>query len=326
MFSHTSTFRGRAVPISHRLFYLLRVLLYAPICITAVDALKGRYRVKSKRFVLLLNALTNGTNGKGLDWFNRIVIMYRRNDTKQFDSSVYSLTTERGVDIDSDLFLSLSNSLQLDGAIKIPKFLSTQDAVDLYTQVSLIPGSTINREYECLKHWLDSNDNHPRFISHSSHLNKIPTIQQVATNYLLQKIARDYLGVPPLIVDIQSWTTTATSDLSDYDLEQAAMAFHCDSDYIKFLKVFILLTDVTIDNGPFQFVVKSHRGRRHVAGRMPNSEIITPGDEIFNGTGKAGDLMIVDTRGWHKANEVVLGHRTMLQLIYTSSFFGGQTA
>jgi ectoine hydroxylase-related dioxygenase (phytanoyl-CoA dioxygenase family) len=100
------------------------------------------------------------------------------------------------------------------------------------------------------------------------------------------------------------------------------MAFHCDSDYFGFLKFFLLLTEVKPTNGPFTFVGGSHRGKRHVVGRMKDKEIISDHDEVLYGTGEPGDLIIADTRGWHKATPPEQGTRTMLQVLHTTSLFG----
>jgi ectoine hydroxylase-related dioxygenase (phytanoyl-CoA dioxygenase family) len=100
------------------------------------------------------------------------------------------------------------------------------------------------------------------------------------------------------------------------------MAFHCDSDYFSFIKFFIMLNDVDMNNGPFTFVAYSHRGKRHVAGRMEDDEIVGPKDEVLYGTASAGDMVVCDTKGWHKAKPPVTGSRTVLQLVFASNLFG----
>jgi hypothetical protein len=326
MYKYTKKFKGRSVPRLHRLLHLSRALLNLHICIRAIKSFKGECRTSSAKVVRFLNDLTNSTNGKGLDWLNLFVVKLRRSDTAKFDSYERNMITECGLSVTTDQYAQMINTLKSDGVIKISRFLSKKDAIDLEQQIRLIPGQTKKGELEwsSLDHWLNSTDNFPRFDTRDDLLAHNPTINRISCNHLLQAIARDYLGTPPLIVDIQSWTTTVQDNLSEQYLEEAAMAFHCDSDYIKFLKIFLLLTDVDDENGPFQFVLKSHRGNRHVAGRMPDSEIVTKSDTLFNGTGEAGDLIIVDTRGWHKAKPVEIGHRTLLQVIFTSSYFGGQ--
>ena len=97
------------------------------------------------------------------------------------------------------------------------------------------------------------------------------------------------------------------------------MAFHCGSDYFGFLKFFLLLTEVKPGNGPFTFVRGSHRGKRNITRRMEDTEIISDRDEVLFGTGEPGDLIITDTKGWHKATPPEQCMRTMLQVLYTTS-------
>jgi ectoine hydroxylase-related dioxygenase (phytanoyl-CoA dioxygenase family) len=103
------------------------------------------------------------------------------------------------------------------------------------------------------------------------------------------------------------------------------MAFHSDSDYFGFLKFFVLLTDVNVNNGPFTFVRGSHKGKKHVAGRMADKEIVGEDDDLLVGTGRAGDIVIADTMGWHKASQIKEGHRTMIHIIYMTSPYGKAT-
>jgi hypothetical protein len=328
MYQYTSAFRGRSVPVTHRVMYLFRALLNSHVCFSYLKSLVGKNPTNSKRVIRFLNDITNGTHGKGLDWLNLIIIRMRRSETASFDLFERIKLTDCGMSVDAVQYADMLRGLETEGVIKISGFLSKADASELGQQIRLIPGRTKSVEFEWnnLDDWLNSNDSSPRFDTRVDLLLNLPMIHRISQNNLLQKIARDYIGVPPLIVDIQSWTTAVKRNLSEQVLEESAMALHCDSDYVKFIKIFLLLTDVDINNGPFQFVQKSHRGRRHVAGRMPDSEIVTSSDTLFNGTGEAGDLLIVDTRGWHKATPVNNGHRTMVQLIYTSSYFGGQVA
>ena len=328
MFQYTSRFRGRSVPPIHRFLYIFRAVATSYNLIFAMKALKGTQPINSKRVVRFMNDLSNGTNGRGLDWINLIVARLRRADTIQFDLIKSVIQTENGFSVDASQYLDMISTLKIDGAVKVNEFLSKSDSEDLYHRLRLISGHTKcgTRTWRSLDQWLKSSEKSLRFDTDYNLIYNIPIIQQIASNALLLKISRDYLGAPPIVSDIQSWTTTFVGEPSDQDIEDAAMAFHCDADYVKFLKVFLLLTDVNGGGGPFQFVLKSHRGSRHTAGRMPDSEILLPCDELFHGTGRAGDILIVDTRGWHKATPVSSGHRTMVQFIFTSSLFGGQVA
>ena len=121
-----------------------------------------------------------------------------------------------------------------------------------------------------------------------------------------------------------------TDLLSNPDSE-AAQFYHYDMDGIKWLKVFIYLTDVTAKTGPHTFIRSSH-----IAGNIPE-EILKLGytrltdemisrlyssDYVKEFVGEKGTVIIEDTRGLHKAKHVQSGDRLILQLQYSSSLFG----
>ena len=144
-------------------------------------------------------------------------------------------------------------------------------------------------------------------------------LELIQINPVLTQISRKYLGCPPICASVQIWTTRPPLFISRKILGNSAMAFHCGSDYFGFLKFFLLLTEVKPGNGPFTFVRGSHRGKRNITRRMEDTEIISDRDEVLFGTGEPGDLIITDTKGWHKATPPEQCMRTMLQVLYTTS-------
>ena len=110
-------------------------------------------------------------------------------------------------------------------------------------------------------------------------------------------IARKYLEATPLLLGNHSWTTTHRTSETDLQLEENAMAYHCDSDFFGFLKVFLLLTDVTMENRPVMFIRGNHRGRHHVQGRVTNEMLRVKPDEEMFGMGQFGDVILTATKG-----------------------------
>ena len=107
-------------------------------------------------------------------------------------------------------------------------------------------------------------------------------------------------------------------------MSDAAQLFHYDYDWPAFLKVFIYLTDVGPENGPFTFVAGTHEHKKHWNdGRRDDSymESTYPGMARAV-TGKAGDLIVADTVGYHKGERVRDGERLMLQLEFAVSRIG----
>ena len=157
-----------------------------------------------------------------------------------------------------------------------------------------------------------------------------PVVQRLMADESLLSFAQEYFGAAPLLDFMVLWWSTMFSDLPG---SQAAQFFHFDFDRVKWLKVFFYLTDVTDERGPHCFVKGSHRRGRPGAerllargyARLSDEEIINAfgRESIASITGKAGTIIAVDTRGFHKGIVPKTGDRLVLQFQYATSPFGG---
>jgi hypothetical protein len=324
---YTSRFQGRSLPSWYRLLSGLRMVLLIVLPIINFSSILGTKKTKSRFVAMWLNDLTNCTAGFGLDFLARIINFLRRKQTANFDRD-HTLPSYQKNDI-SILreFPTLLTALRTDGAVLVKSFIPFDVVETIREAIEIGPGTSSDgtAHWTNLGHWMNSGCPGLRFDTDSDYLFGIQEIRKLSEEKSLQHIARCYLGAAPILGPIQSWTTGASPNFSSLDIENAAMAFHCDSDYVKFLKVFVLLTEVAYENGPFQFVVGSHKGPRHVAGRMPDDEVLSLQDDVFLGVGEPGDLIIADTRGWHKATTVKENYRMMLQILFTNSLLGRST-
>ena len=130
-------------------------------------------------------------------------------------------------------------------------------------------------------------------------------IQHLITDQSFMAIAQSYLGCKPILDLVSMWYSVAYDNKRT---SEAAQEYHFDMDRIKFLKFFIYLTDVNSDNGPHCYVKGSHiRKPKYLLsdGRKTDQEIYSyyQGDcqEIC---GKAGTIIIADTRGFHKGKSL----------------------
>ena len=154
-------------------------------------------------------------------------------------------------------------------------------------------------------------------------------VQQLMADASLLALAQFYLGCGPVLDVMTMWWHTKHSDHPD---KIAAQYFHFDMDRLKWLKVFIYLTDVGPQSGPHHFIAGSHR-----SGGIPEPlldmgyvrltdqevrECYSP-DSFIEFTGRRGTIIVEDTRGLHKGQHVTHGDRLMLQLQYSNSLFGG---
>lgn len=117
------------------------------------------------------------------------------------------------------------------------------------------------------------------------------------------------------------------------DNMESAQFFHFDFDRIKWLKVFIYLTDVNFDNGPHVYIKKSHSINNKPNEllklgykRIRDSDMLNyySEEEIITVCGRRGLVLFGDTKCWHKGNPLVSGHRLILEFQYSSSLYGAR--
>lgn len=140
-------------------------------------------------------------------------------------------------------------------------------------------------------------------------------------------VATGYFGCAPVHAQTNAWFSFP-SMRSRNNLSSNAQMFHQDKEFVKFLKVFIYLTDVNEDSGPHQYVEGSHRDELHRKGqdiseRVSDADITKYYDasRIKTVTGPAGLIMFGDTSSVHKGSPVRSGYRAMLQFEYTTSLY-----
>jgi hypothetical protein len=98
----------------------------------------------------------------------------------------------------------------------------------------------------------------------------------------LTSVARDYLGVEPLLYSVNAFTTYPLDGPTNPDIQE----WHRDRDDAKFLALFVYLTDVmTTADGAHLFKLGSHQGGAGVGERVV--------------LGHAGTAFLADTRGLH---------------------------
>lgn len=154
-------------------------------------------------------------------------------------------------------------------------------------------------------------------------------IQNLLTDISLISIAQDYLGSKPSLDVLSMWWHTSFSDKPD---KEAAQFFHFDMDRIKWLKIFIYITDVSTNNGPHTFVAGSHKTGGIPERFLEKGYSRLDDEDVFKNYGMEniiefsapkGTIIIEDTRGLHKGKHVAEKDRLILQLQYSNSLFGG---
>lgn len=134
------------------------------------------------------------------------------------------------------------------------------------------------------------------------------------------EIISKYLGIEkPALIHLCMWWTFKSNNIMGSS--EAAQLYHYDLDHIKWLKVFIYLTDVGNEDGPHVYIPKSHksgnknyklleRGYSRVNdNEMSQFQKIEPKKVL----GPAGSIIIGDTKCFHKGSPVISNPRLVLQ-------------
>lgn len=154
------------------------------------------------------------------------------------------------------------------------------------------------------------------------------TIQQLMIDPVLLNIARNYLGCEPIFDFPAMWWSTAFQKEAS---SEAAQLFHFDMDRVKWLKIFIYVNDVTMENGPHCYIQGSQKPNAKPSemlkrgyARIKDEELLPyyKKDDVKIVCGEAGSVFAGDTKCWHKGINLKKGHRLVLEFEYTSSLFG----
>jgi hypothetical protein len=163
----------------------------------------------------------------------------------------------------------------------------------------------------------------PRYQLDEATLLRSPAVRRLLGDASLIYLGQRYLEAPPINDLVTMWWSAPQGPASS----EAAQLFHFDMDRIRFLKVFVYLTDVDADTGPHVYVRGSHRSRPRAFfrdRRFSDREVAEafPADDICELVAPAGTMIAADTSGLHKGKALARGQRLLFQLELTNSLFG----
>jgi hypothetical protein len=155
-------------------------------------------------------------------------------------------------------------------------------------------------------------------------------VQALLADPSLLALAQAYLGSRPRADVLSMWWHTGFHSQPD---SEAAQFYHFDLDRIKWLKVFIYLTDVGPSDGPHSFIAGSHKTGGIPAAMLRKGYVRLDDAEVLEHYGAErqvefaaprGTLIVEDTRGLHKGKAVSGSSRLILQLQFSNSLFGAR--
>lgn len=151
-------------------------------------------------------------------------------------------------------------------------------------------------------------------------------IKSIAYDPYILNVVGGYLGCPPILVQTNMWHSFPGGWISR--LSGNGQAYHQDKEFVKFIKVFIYLTDVDISKGPHCYFVGSHHDEAIRFGYDYSSRISDEQCYKIYGksrerivTGNKGTVIFGDTSAVHKGMPIISGHRAIFQLEYSSTLY-----
>lgn len=188
--------------------------------------------------------------------------------------------------------------------------------------------SDSDRSKKILFNPLDTTSSAFRFDEEDLVGNKI--FQDLMTEPLFLKIARDYLECNPILCSVNLWWSSMTLEPPS---SEAAQLYHFDMSRAKWINIFVYITNVDSNSGPHCVVKGSHvdDGKRMKLlergyARISDKEI----NQVYNKsyikelTGPAGTIIFEDTKAFHKGKKPTKANRLIFELSFASSLFGGE--
>lgn len=143
-----------------------------------------------------------------------------------------------------------------------------------------------------------------------------PHALAIANNPKIISAMEAVLGCKPTIGYMTAWWSVPTAD----GVARNAENFHRDVDDLKFIKLFVYLTDVGPDNGPHEFIRGSHVDPRFSRIRRYSDDEVRGAfgaERQVTFTGTAGSAFLENTYGLHRGLHVQYGRRLVFQVIYS---------
>ncbi len=231
--------------------------------------------------------------------------------------------------------------LEEDGITRLGPLLSLQQAADIREHLGLcnvLGGGTVNSgESSGWEPILEARKKHGQCSYRLNDLIAAPHLLELMVSPLVKGLATRYLGAPPTIFSPNLfWSFPASK------APLGGQALHRDWDGFRHLALFVYLVDVNKENGPHQYLKKSHsldavdemilrrRGRGdapsknelyyyHFDEQLPGNERFLSlfSDETVCLEGVAGEAFLVDPFGLHRGLPLLKNERLLFWSRYS---------
>ena len=141
---------------------------------------------------------------------------------------------------------------------------------------------------------------------------------RLANSPLILDAVTQVLGARPTISWFESWWTLGEHHAPGRTYFDDV--YHRDVDDLRFVKLFVYLTDTGLANGAHSFVRGSHRDAALTRrGPISDEEVraVFPAQDILTITGKAGTVFLENTWGIHRPLLATEGRRLIFSALYS---------
>ena len=172
-------------------------------------------------------------------------------------------------------------------------------------------------------------DSNTLWVYENQKVLEIPAVQKILIDNNMLTAIEKYLGCQPIHVSCTTWWSKFNK-LDETSLNYGAQLYHQDKEFIKFVKIFVYLSDVDDTTGPHEYIAGSNKDYEdHIPPNYKVSQRLSdeylnhtyPKDRFKSFTGKAGTVIITDSNGFHKGKPLLSGHRQLLQFEFASSLY-----
>ena len=283
-----------------------------------------RWKPLLQAVYISLRVLYRLTNG-------HILLLYKfTTSAKQFISNSYSSCFSPSSQHDP----SLLENISLYGYHFQPNYFNFPDKI--YKLLSQIPvKSDIYDSNQFLYANIHSAAADPsrllsRFFFRIDDILRIPEFLNCVSDKKINDVARSFLGDSFALVGINAWAVLPKPELSvsqssfnsDVISSCQAQLFHYDCDWPRFLKVFINISDSTIDSAPFEYLSHTQKCSKYKFKDKRIKSINQNNYPLFDYIADSGSILYADTLGLHRDGDPGKESRYVLQLEFSISPYG----
>jgi len=303
-------YAGTTVKWWARVFFAARSIALSPLLFLEFGAIRGRRAVRwESGAILLVNSMNAASGGRLQSLLARLTFrpILGRPHERNFGGP-HSLVEADRMRIHDDGFQILGPLLSRNQCEDIVASASSITVTDDY-----------GVEFADLSTWYHSARASDRAFLQIDIDHFLQAF--ILSNNSVLSTVKAFLRADPLIVSVLAWATRPPRSTHDARNDPNGMMFHCDADYLNFVKLFVPLTDPSLTGGSTEFVRSSHMSRRHVLGRISEQEARASGT-VLSADCAAGSGYLCATTGWHRAGIPDGGIRIVAQVLFSADLLG----